>query len=51
MTINILITLFVLGWILVLTLVIGETHAINNPASRFTAWWRKHVIGIENKQK
>lgn len=45
---NTFITLFILGWVFVLTLVVGETYAINNPYSKFAMWWRKHVIGKEN---
>ena len=45
--INTFIILFILGWVIVLTLVVGETYAINNPASKFAMWWRKHVIGKE----
>ena len=45
--INTFIILFILGWVIVLTLVVGETHAINNPTSKFAMWWRKHVIGKE----
>jgi hypothetical protein len=44
---NTFITLFILGWVLVLILVVGETYAINNPYSKFTMWWRKHVVGKE----
>jgi hypothetical protein len=51
-TLNIIfLILFVLGWISVLTLVAGETHAIDNPSTKFTKWWRKHIIGNENKLK
>jgi len=42
-----LILLFILGWMFLLTLIIGETHAMNKPASKFTRWWRKHVVGKE----
>ena len=49
-TLNIIfLILFVLGWVSVLILVTGETHAINNPTTKFTKWWRKYIIGIENK--
>lgn len=47
-TLNIfLLILFILGWVFLMLLVVGETHAINNPTSKFTKWWRKHIIGIE----
>ena len=39
--------LFILGWMFLLTLMLGETHAMNEPASKFTMWWRKHVIGTK----
>jgi hypothetical protein len=39
--------LFILGWMFLLTLILGETHAMNKPASKFTRWWRKHVVGKE----
>ena len=39
--------LFILGWMFLLTLILGETHAINKPSSKFTMWWRKHVVGKE----
>jgi hypothetical protein len=38
--------LFILGWMFLLTLILGEKHATNNTNSRFTKWWRKHIIGI-----
>ncbi len=44
-----LISLFILGWMFLLTLILGETHAINKPVSPFTKWWRKHVIGTEEE--
>jgi hypothetical protein len=45
-TLNIIfLILFGLGWLSVLILVVGETHAINNPTTKFTKWWRKHLIG------
>jgi hypothetical protein len=51
-TLNIIfLILFGLGWLSVLILVAGETHAINNPSTKFTKWWRKHVIDNENKLK
>jgi len=39
--------LFILGWMFLLTLMLGETHAMNEPASKFTMWWRKYVIGTK----
>jgi len=44
---KILLILFTLTWVVVLTLVIGETYAMEDKYPRFTAWWRKHVIGKE----
>ena len=43
--------LFFVGWLFLILLVTGETHAINNPSTKFTKWWRKHIIGNENKLK
>jgi hypothetical protein len=37
--------LFILGWMFLLTLILGETHAITKPTSKFTKWWRKKWIG------
>ena len=42
-----LILLFILGWMFLLTLILGEMHANDKPASKFTMWWRKHVVGKE----
>jgi hypothetical protein len=42
---KIFLILFILGWVLLLALVIGETYAIENKHPRFTKWWRKHMIG------
>jgi hypothetical protein len=39
--------LFILGWMFLLILILGETHAMNEPTSKFTKWWNKNVIGIE----
>jgi hypothetical protein len=47
--IKIFLTLFFIGWAFILGLVMGETHAMNNPYSRFTKWWRKHLIGTESE--
>jgi hypothetical protein len=44
---KILLVLFILGWLFLLALVIGETYAIENRYPRFTRWWRKYWIGIE----
>jgi hypothetical protein len=46
---KILIILFILGWVFILAIVAGETHAINNPYSKFTKWWRKNWVGIKDK--
>ena len=43
---KILLVLFILGWLFLLALVIGETYAIENRYPLFTRWWRKHIIGI-----
>ena len=42
-----LILLFILGWMFLLTLILGEMHATDKPASKFAMWWRKHVVGKE----
>jgi len=34
-----------------LILIMGETYALNNTNPQFTIWWRKHIIGNENKLK
>jgi hypothetical protein len=44
--IKLFLILFVLSWVLILTLVAGETYAMDHPHSKFTKWWRKHIIGI-----
>jgi len=46
---KIFLILFILGFTFLILLVMGETHAMNKPASKFTRWWRKHLIGIENE--
>ena len=46
---KIFLTLFFMGWAFLLLIVAGETHAMNNPNSKFTKWWRKHLIGIESE--
>jgi hypothetical protein len=35
------------GFLFLILLIAGETHAMNKPNSIFTKWWRKNVIGIE----
>jgi ABC-type transport system involved in multi-copper enzyme maturation permease subunit len=45
----IFLTLFFIGWVFLLALAIGETYALNNTKPRFTKWWRKHWIGIEDE--
>ena len=37
--------LFILGWMFLLILMLGETHAMTKPTSKFTKWWRKKWIG------
>ena len=44
----ILFALFVLGWLCLMLLAMGETYAMENKHPKFTKWWRKHVIGIKN---
>ena len=44
---NIFLILFILGWLFLIGLVMGETYAMNNTSPKFTMWWRKHVIGIK----
>ena len=46
-TLKIFLALFILGFVLLILLVMGETYALNNTNPQFTKWWRKHVIGIE----
>jgi hypothetical protein len=41
--------LFILGFISLILLVMGETYALNNTYPRFTKWWRKHLIGTEDE--
>jgi hypothetical protein len=50
-TLKIFLILFILGFTFLILLVIGETYALNNTIPRFTIWWRKHIIGNENKLK
>jgi hypothetical protein len=46
---KIFLVLFILGWIIGLALITGETYAMENKHPRFTRWWRKHWIGTEDK--
>jgi hypothetical protein len=50
-TLKIFLALFILGFISLILLVMGETYAMNNTHPKFTIWWRKHIIGNENKLK
>jgi hypothetical protein len=50
-TLKIFLILFILGFIFLILLVMGETYAMNNTHPKFTIWWRKHIIGNENKLK
>ena len=42
---KIFLILFVIAFIILMLLIMGETYAMNNTHPRFTMWWRKHVIG------
>ena len=44
---KIFLSLFILGFVLLILLVAGETHAMENTYPRFTIWWRNNVIGIK----
>lgn len=44
---KIFLALFILGWVIGLIIITGETYAMDNKHPRFTRWWRKHVIGEE----
>jgi hypothetical protein len=48
-TLKIFLILFILGFISLILLVMGETYALNNTNPRFTKWWRKHLIGTEDE--
>jgi hypothetical protein len=48
-TLKILLVLFILGFISLILLVMGETYALNNTNPRFTRWWRKHWVGTEDE--
>jgi hypothetical protein len=48
---KIFLILFILGFGSLILLVMGETYAMNNTHPKFTIWWRKHIIGNENKLK
>ena len=49
LTIKILVISFVSVWAFVLGIVMGELYAMENKHPRFTRWWRKHWIGIEDE--
>jgi hypothetical protein len=36
-----------IGFLFLILLIAGETHAMNKPNSIFTKWWRKNVVSIE----
>jgi len=44
---KIFLVLFIVGFILLMLLIAGETYAMENENPRFTIWWRKYVISIE----
>jgi hypothetical protein len=46
---KIFLILFILGFVSLILLVMGETYALNDTYPRFTKWWRKHLIGTEDK--
>jgi hypothetical protein len=46
-TLKIFLILFILGFVSLILLVMGETYALNNTNPRFTKWWRNNVIGTE----
>ena len=48
---KIFLILFVIAFIILMLLIMGETYAMNNTHPQFTIWWRKHIIGNENKLK
>jgi hypothetical protein len=48
-TLKIFLILFILGFISLILLVMGETYALNDTNPRFTKWWRQHWIGIEDE--
>jgi hypothetical protein len=48
-TLKIFLILFILGFISLILLVMGETYALNDTNPRFTKWWRKHLIGTEDE--
>jgi len=48
---KIFLILFILGFTFLILLIAGETYAMNNTHPQFTIWWRKHIIGNENKLK
>ena len=46
-TLKIFLILFILGFIFLILLVMGETYVLNNTNPQFTIWWRNNVIGIK----
>ena len=44
---KIFLVLFLLGWLFLLLIIVGETYAMDKPYSKFTKWWRENWIGIE----
>jgi len=48
LTFKILLALFVIGFTFLILLVAGETYAMENKHPKFTAWWRKYIIGIKD---
>lgn len=46
---KIFLILFILGFVSLILLVMGETYALNNTNPRFTKWWRNNVIGTEDE--
>jgi hypothetical protein len=46
-TLKVFLILFILGFIFLILLVMGETYALNNTNPQFTIWWRNNVIGIK----
>jgi hypothetical protein len=44
---KIFLVLFVIGWLFLLLIVMGETYAMDNKYPRFTKWWRKNWISTE----
>jgi cytochrome c biogenesis protein CcdA len=44
----ILLFVFGFGLLFLVFIVLGESVAETNKHPRFTKWWRKHWVGIEN---